>query len=389
MVSQQHCCCAFQSTLPAGERQSSSLLCVVLHYISTRAPRIGSDCPVLVARYQVTDFNPRSPWGGSDIRRSIVFLPFRTFQSTLPVGERRSVPLSWPVLLDFNPRSPWGERRLAGRGDVSDIDFNPRSPWGGATTLSRLKFANVSISIHAPRMGSDDGVEMFGDDTAISIHAPRMGSDIHGYGLRKPVSDFNPRSPHGERRIRLSRFLLRLRFQSTLPAWGATTKPRHKPSPPLISIHAPRMGSDRKRRPRRYALYISIHAPRMGSDNRRWRNERGRINFNPRSPHGERLNKFFIADIQHKFQSTLPAWGATSCNNLDFNGMSYFNPRSPHGERQDTLDAVSDYPEFQSTLPAWGATATSGYMAAQQAISIHAPRMGSDNELAARAYALI
>lgn len=65
MVSQQHCCCAFQSTLPAGERQSSSLLCVVLHYISTRAPRIGSDCPVLVARYQVTDFNPRSPWGGA------------------------------------------------------------------------------------------------------------------------------------------------------------------------------------------------------------------------------------------------------------------------------------------------------------------------------------
>lgn len=43
LVSQQHCCCAFQSTLPAGERQSSSLLCVVLHYISTHTPRMGSD----------------------------------------------------------------------------------------------------------------------------------------------------------------------------------------------------------------------------------------------------------------------------------------------------------------------------------------------------------
>ena len=58
------------------------------------------------------------------------------------------------------------------------------------------------------------------------------------------MGDFNPRSPHGERHADLSSKLIGLQFQSTLPAWGAT----HPISPAfaktMISIHAPRMGSD-------------------------------------------------------------------------------------------------------------------------------------------------
>ena len=78
-------------------------------------------------------------------------------------------------------------------------------------------------------------------------------------------------------------------------------------------------------------------------------------NFNPRSPHGERLGIVNRSVDDSQFQSTLPAWGAT------------FNK-----------PIIIPCSTFQSTLPAWGAT---GYMAAQQAknlISIHAPRMGSD-----------
>ena len=33
----------------------------------------------------------------------------------------------------------------------------------------------------------------------ISIHAPRMGSDIGSPAAIVPMTDFNPRSPHGER----------------------------------------------------------------------------------------------------------------------------------------------------------------------------------------------
>ena len=56
-----------------------------------------------------------------------------------------------------------------------------------------------------------------------------------------------------------------------------------------ISIHAPRMGSDQHTISLSYLTYfISIHAPRMGSDKKRMRLSPTTINFNPRSPHGER-----------------------------------------------------------------------------------------------------
>ena len=134
MVSQQHCCCAFQSTLPAGERQSSSLLCVVLHYISTHAPRIGSDCPVLVARYQVTDFNPRSPWGGATEPQFIIDSYIGIFQSTLSVGG--SDPRKFIIegtIVDFNPHSPHGERQIS-ESELTQLEtFQSTLPTWGAT----------------------------------------------------------------------------------------------------------------------------------------------------------------------------------------------------------------------------------------------------------------
>ena len=60
----------------------------------------------------------------------------------------------------------------------------------------------------------------------------------------------------------------------------------------LISIHAPRMGSDQ------HVLedvvhheFISIHAPRMGSDTAGWTTSGCSPYFNPRSPDGKRPAK--------------------------------------------------------------------------------------------------
>ena len=56
-------------------------------------------------------------------------------------------------------------------------------------------------------------------------------------------------------------------FQSTLPARGATCEQLLAPALLLISIHAPRTGSDVASSPNTRASYtISIHAPRTGSD---------------------------------------------------------------------------------------------------------------------------
>ena len=56
------------------------------------------------------------------------------------------------------------------------------------------------------------------------------------------------------------------------------------------------------------------------------------------------------------FQSTLPARGATMLPILYAKHPKDFNPRSPHGERPKHRRALFAYKRFQSTLPARGAT---------------------------------
>ena len=147
------------------------------------------------------------------------------------------------------------------------------------------------ISIHAPRAGSDPGMGTAGDFGIISIHAPRAGSDDHMRCNGTIPTNFNPRSPCGERRVNLPQpFTAAIQFQSTLPVRGATfsvdcsanTSGNFNPRSPCgerqsatalslstrgISIHAPRAGSD-KSVCFGGSLYlsISIHAPRAGSD---------------------------------------------------------------------------------------------------------------------------
>ena len=144
----------------------------------------------------------------------------------------------------------------------------------------------------------------------ISIHAPRTGSDIRRETVETVFAYFNPRSPHGERPLTRSAVASKSRFQSTLPARGATafcdfspaqsrfqstlpargaTKPRPRDAArTAISIHAPRTGSDNQEGLRARKGQISIHAPRTGSDMTCPTLSNARRYFNPRSPHGER-----------------------------------------------------------------------------------------------------
>ena len=82
--------------------------------------------------------------------------------------------------------------------------------------------ATFDISIHAPREGGDLGDRHIQAGLAISIHAPREGGD-------------RVISLHGG---------LRVQFQSTPPARGATTLKPGAAGGRVISIHAPREGGD-------------------------------------------------------------------------------------------------------------------------------------------------
>ena len=103
---------------------------------------------------------------------------------------------------------------------------------------------------------------------------------------------------------------------------------------------------------------ISIHAPRTGSD---WVCNQ---------------NSCWLIE----FQSTLPARGATLTLISTSRTRKNFNPRSPHGERR-RVQSLNRFAElFQSTLPARGATRYHSGLHSQRAISIHAPRTGSDTK---------
>ena len=127
--------------------------------------------------------------------------------------------------------------------------------------------------------------------------------------------DFNPRSPDGER-------------QSGLLVLGLAVD---------ISIHAPRMGSNRGwDEILDQCLCISIHAPRMGSDQVRLVSRQSLKDFNPRSPDGERPNQLLTNPSSQGISIHAPRMGSDA-------GLALGGDTWPH-------------------------------------ISIHAPRMGSDRE---------
>ena len=143
-----------------------------------------------------------------------------------------------------------------------------------------------------------------------------MGSDISISKFNRYFMHFNPRSPHGERRVINIKRQVLTSFQSTLPAWGATYP----------------------------------HSRKRHSKN----------NFNPRSPHGERRKSIFTPDVKQDFNPRSPhgerlGWRLAHAHDKNF------NPRSPHGERPVLRRRRSRWHGFQSTLPAWGATCLNYY----------------------------
>ena len=131
-------------------------------------------------------------------------------------------------------------------------------------------------------------------------------------GLYSLLSDFNPRSPCGERRRVFRRIQSNAAISIHAPRVGSDRTIPYMVFYPAISIHAPRVGSDDCTRNCYHGLCISIHAPRVGSDWLRTTQKARRKYFNPRSPCGERPSApSFVLRRILIFQSTLPVWGAT------------------------------------------------------------------------------
>ncbi len=101
-----------------------------------------------------------------------------------------------------------------------------------------------------------------------------------------------------------------------------------------ISIHAPRTGSDFNHVPVILPLGISIHAPRTGSDDASSDASVFFVDFNPRSPHGERHRGRVHACCAAGISIHAPRTGSDLATAWSWKTTQYFNPRSPHGERR-------------------------------------------------------
>ena len=188
---------------------------------------------------------------------------------------------------------------------------------------------------------------------------------------------FNPRAPCGARRTEHGEAVIREKFQSTRPVWGATKAAAGDRPRQLISIHAPRVGRDGL-----HALFvqqgrISIHAPRVGRDYGGGAGSK----FVQISIHAPRVGRdllFALALRQRRISIHAPRVGRDIIVHLFFAAFRHFNPRAPCGARQLFPKNDHSYTKFQSTRPVWGATTEMGITGTTAKISIHAPRVGRD-----------
>ena len=124
------------------------------------------------------------------------------------------------------------------------MHFNPRSPHGERPSGTSLPCVLILFQSTLPARGATTPSAMLPPISAFQSTLPARGATFRR--LQRACPDA---------------------FQSTLPARGATSVKRIIRNFNLISIHAPRTGSDDRASPFSLPPHkISIHAPRTGSD---------------------------------------------------------------------------------------------------------------------------
>ena len=149
----------------------------LLFAISIHAPRTGSDITVTIAVEIHEVFQSTLPARGATTPQEVT-LTSKTFQSTLPA------------------RGATADKRC----NQLRKRFQSTLPARGATVSAVYNFLYEKFQSTLPARGATIPTEEMTDPDGISIHAPRTGSDAHGGKPASARRDFNPRSPHGERR---------------------------------------------------------------------------------------------------------------------------------------------------------------------------------------------
>ena len=168
----------------------------------------------------------------------------------------------------------------------------------------------------------------------VSIHAPRTGRDLSMSWASSTTSSFNPRAPHGARRVTPFQHPHTCKFQSTRPARGATSTGDCRTCPSAFQSTRPARGATSQ---------SGFQIMTLNS-------------FNPRAPHGARPACQCHRDQTVSFQSTRPARGATMRTTSRLWRSRMFQSTRPARGATGAMVAILACLVFQSTRPARGAT---------------------------------
>ena len=168
-------------------------------------------------------------------------------------------------------------------------------------------------------------------------------------------------------------------FQSTPPVRGATHEVGATAHGSLISIHAPRAGSDVRHSNRLFAFQeFQSTPPVRGATSSTCLTITAAANFNPRPPCGERRGGTDLQRLGVVISIHAPRAGSDVVVDLGADTFLYFNPRPPCGERR--APAALSWPRCIISIhaPRAGSDQAPGQGQYLAGISIHAPRAGSD-----------
>ncbi len=251
--------------------------------------------------------------------------------------------------------------------------------WGATGDYGHKSQRHKTFQSTLPVWGATAVSGTFGQLMIISIHAPRVGSDQSSFTKRARERNFNPRSPCGERLVASRQAAKASLFQSTLPVWGATSK--FDFYNPLFAFQStlPVWGATAENIYKKEDNHISIHAPRVGSDFSAHNGDLIKLDFNPRSPCGERHLSAGAGGMSGFISIHAPRVGSDRGLSEGQEDSWYFNPRSPCGERLHHHQPGRKQGLISIHAPRVGSDRF-GYLRCAQAceISIHAPRVGSD-----------
>ena len=211
--------------------------------ISIHAPLTGSDSHLLHCLRNLL-ISIHAPLTGSDFQLDVMITTFYY----------------------FNPRSPYGERRAFSKRPNSSCRFQSTLPLRGATSLRFLIVVAFSFQSTLPLRGATRSSRTLYRRIPISIHAPLTGSD----------------------RVLFSDCRDHIQFQSTLPLRGATRKDDRLPFGPKFQSTLPLRGATICPNLWMHPARFQSTLPLRGATAWMRRPSMRLINFNPRSPYGER-----------------------------------------------------------------------------------------------------